>query len=46
MTLFCAELYGFDDDNITVLMDDGIHQTPTRENMVCAPQELDPIHEE
>jgi hypothetical protein len=29
-------VHGFDEENITVLMDDGEHPLPTRENMIAA----------
>lgn len=33
---YIKNVHGFDDDNITVLMDDGKHTNPTRENIMAA----------
>lgn len=30
------DVWGFEDENITVLMDDGVHTSPTRDNILNA----------
>lgn len=33
---YLKDVHGFEDSNMTVLMDDGVHQDPTRENIMAA----------
>jgi hypothetical protein len=34
------EVHGFEEENIVVLMDDGIHASPTKENMIEAYEQI------
>lgn len=36
MKKYIAEVHGFEEEHITVLMDDGEHEEPTRDNMLAA----------
>lgn len=36
MKEYIMDVHGFEDRNITILMDDGIHQSPTRRNILAA----------
>lgn len=40
MKEYIMNVHGFQEDNITVLMDDGEHELPTRENILAAYQKL------
>ena len=40
MTKYIKEVHGFEDKNITVLLDDGNHEPPTKENILKAYQKL------
>ena len=34
------DVHGFEEENIVILMDDGVHDEPTRENMIEAYQQI------
>ena len=34
------DVHGFEEDNIIVLMDDGVHTTPTKANMIAAYEQI------
>ena len=34
------EVHGFEEENIVILMDDGIHTSPTKENMIAAYEQI------
>ncbi len=36
ISFFIQDVHGFKDENITILMDDGVHTEPTRENILNA----------
>ena len=40
MKKYIMDVHGFEEDNITVLMDDGKHQEPTKANMIAAYKKL------
>ena len=40
MTEYIQEVHGFDEENVTLLMDDGEHTEPTRENILAAYEKL------
>ena len=37
---YIMDVHGYEEENITVLMDDGEHETPTRENILAAFQKI------
>lgn len=40
MKEYIQDVHGFEDENITILMDDGNHTMPTRENILAAYSKL------
>ena len=40
MTDYIKDVHGFEDSNITILMDDGVHSDPTRDNIMAAYQAI------
>lgn len=40
MTEYIQDVHGFEDENITTLMDDGEHTEPTKENILAAYEKL------
>lgn len=40
MKEYLMDVHGFQEENITVLMDDGQHREPTRDNILAAYQRL------
>jgi hypothetical protein len=40
MIEFIKDIHGFEDENITILMDDGAHTEPTYKNILAAYHEL------
>lgn len=40
MKKYIMEVHGFEEENIVVLMDDGIHTPPTKENMIAAYEQI------
>jgi len=40
MKKYIMDVHGFEEDNIVILMDDGIHESPTKENMVAAYKQI------
>ena len=40
MSEYIQEVHGFEKDNITILMDDGVHTEPTKENILAAYEKL------
>lgn len=40
MLKYIKDVHGFEDENITILMDDGEHEPPTCGNMIAAYQNL------
>mmetsp|Transcript_9759 Transcript_9759/g.23001 ORF Transcript_9759/g.23001 Transcript_9759/m.23001 type:complete len:349 (+) Transcript_9759:123-1169(+) len=40
MKKYLMDVHGFEEENIVILMDDGVHDEPTRENMIEAYQQI------
>lgn len=40
MAEYIQEVHGFEEENVTLLMDDGEHTEPTRENILAAYEKL------
>jgi len=40
MKKYIMDVHGFEEDNIIVLMDDGVHTTPTKANMIAAYEQI------
>lgn len=40
MAEYIQEVHGFEEENVTLLMDDGKHTEPTRENILAAYEKL------
>jgi hypothetical protein len=36
MVEYLKDVHGFEDDNMTILMDDGVHEDPTKSNIIAA----------